>query len=205
MHGPVSPLLEKHRLEALSDGIYAIAMTLLVLELKVPDVPRGAGEQALMHALAELLPKILIWVVSFWVMSMFWMAQYRLYRLTSAFDWVMVRLELLQLALISLLPFSTALMGEYGGHVTSAAIYSGHLFALGILTLCRTLYFLRHSELHTRELTPEVARVQRLRNWGQAACTGTTFALAFAFPGWNALAMIPMAFLPTLKKKLTHE
>lgn len=60
----------KQRIEALSDGLYAITLTLLVLDLKLPSLGAAAAVNAdLLHALRELLPKVLTWLLSFWVMA----------------------------------------------------------------------------------------------------------------------------------------
>lgn len=190
----------KHRLEALTDGIYAIALTLLVLELKLPGLPHAASDAVLRQALVALLPRGLTWLLSFWVMAVFWLAQVRLYRLSAALDWPMVWIELAQLSLISLLPFSTALLGEHGGHVTAAAVYGGNLLAIAGFSWVRTSHLLRHPDLHAPDLSAPVARVLRARSWVLVGCAGTAFVLAFFIPGWNLLAMLPTALLPALAR-----
>lgn len=192
--------LGKHRLEALSDGIYAIALTLLVLELKLPALPPGVNDAALRGALLDLLPKALTWLLSFWVMAMFWLAQFRLYRLSLVLDWSMVWIELMQLALISLLPFSTALIGEHGDLTTAAALYSLHLLAISVLSWARTLHVLAHAELHSADLSPAVATVLRVRAWVLVVCAMATLVLAFFIPGWNMLAMLPTALMPVFAR-----
>jgi uncharacterized membrane protein len=187
--------IEKHRLEALSDGLYAIVLTLLVLELKVPAIGHGASERALLEALSPLLPKIMTWLLSFWVMALFWFAQCRLYRLAAHLDGATVRMELMQLALVSLLPFSTALIGEHGDHATAAAIYTAHLLAIALLAAWRTSHFIATRELHEGELDAAVARVLRLRSWTIVGSLLVALVLAFWWPGWNMLALMPNAFL----------
>jgi uncharacterized membrane protein len=192
--------IAKHRLEALSDGVYAIALTLLVLELKLPALPHGASDAALRAALLQLLPKGFAWLLSFWVIAMFWLAQQRLFRVCQALDGNMVRLELLQLCLISLFPFSNALMGEYGGQVTPAAIYAGHLLAIALVSWARTLYFARHPELHTADMSGQLTRVSLRRGALVAACALAALLLAFVVPTLNMLAMLPTVFLSRLGK-----
>ncbi len=133
-------LISKSRLEALSDGIYAIAMTLLVLELRLPPLPHGAAEPAMRAALIELLPKGLTWLLSFAVMASFWVSQQRIFTLATRLDRTMLRLELVQLALIALLPFTTALMGDHGSYVIVSALYAGHLLAMGLLSWLRAAH-----------------------------------------------------------------
>lgn len=186
--------LPKPRLEALSDGIYAIALTLLVLELKLPGLPEGVGDAELRQALVRLLPKALTWLLSFWVMLTFWLAQLRIYRYSATLDWPMFRAELGQLALVSLLPFSTALMGEHGTLPTVAALYSAHLLLMSLLSWQRTAHLLARPELRSEAVTPQVARSLRRRAWLINGCTLLALLLAFVVPGWNMFAMLPAAF-----------
>jgi uncharacterized membrane protein len=185
----------KHRLEALSDGLYAIALTLLVLELKLPPLPHDASDAALRGALVELVPKLLAWVLSFWVV-----AQQRLYRLTEHLDRRLGRIELLMLALVSLLPFSTALVGEFGNRATAAGIYAGHLVAIALLGVLRVQHFLRHAELQVPNIDPLIIRGMRTRSQVFLACTVGTLVLAMFLPGFNMLAMLPAALAPFIAR-----
>ena len=198
------PLPSKHRLEALTDGIYAIALTLLVLELKIPQLPSGSSEAMLGQALVELLPKGLTWLLSFWVMAMFWLAHLRLYRLSTGVDSSMIWAELMQLALISLLPFSTALIGEYGNYRFATAIYSAHLLGLSLLSLYRTTHVLGHAALHAADIPPGVARALRIRGRVLVGCSLAAFLLAFVAPGFNMLAMLPTGLLSRIARVRPH-
>lgn len=191
----------KHRVEALSDGVYAIAITLLVLELKLPALAEGATDAALRHALIELMPRLLVWLLSFWVMAVFWLGQQRLHRYSTILDRPAVLIELSQLALVSLLPFSTALMGEHGDHAIAAAIYSLNLLGLALLSLARVLHFLRKPAMQSPDLPAAVRTTLRWRAWGVAAFCAVTLALAFVVPGWNMLAMLPLAVLPMVARR----
>lgn len=70
----------KQRIEALSDGLYAITLTLLVLDLKLHSLGAAAANADLLHALRELMPKVLTRLLSFWVMAVLWLSQVRVYR-----------------------------------------------------------------------------------------------------------------------------
>jgi uncharacterized membrane protein len=191
----------KHRLEALSDGVYAIALTLLVLELKLPALPHDVSEAALRAALVDLLPKVLAWILSFCVIALIWVAQQRLYRLAERLDRRMGRIELLMLALISLLPFSTALVGEYGSHVTASAVYAGHLVAIALVGLLRVQHFLAHPEMQAPNIDAQSVHGMRLRSRIFLACTGGTLVLALFLPGYNMLAMLPAALAPFIARE----
>jgi len=185
----------KQRMEALSDGVYAVALTLLVLDLKIPATTKPLDDAAFAQALYGLLPNALTWLLSFWVIATFWVAQVRLFQFTKSLDWSIAWSELVQLALVSLLPFSTSLIGEHGSHIASAVIYSLNLTGISAMSLARTLHLLKASALHADPITPRVAWALRVGGVGRLACSVATLVLAFFCPGWNMLAMLPMSLL----------
>jgi uncharacterized membrane protein len=187
----------KQRIEALSDGLYAIALTLLVLELKLPSLAHGATNADLLRALGELMPKVLTWFLSFWVMAVLWLSQVRVYHLVHSLSRAMVRLELTQLACVSLMPFSTALIGEHGDLPAAAVIYAANMLAITLTGALRTRELLRHGE----PLPEPVARTLRMRSYALPACATAAVVLGFFFPGWNMLAMLPMVFIPARSRE----
>jgi uncharacterized membrane protein len=189
--------LGKQRMEALSDGIYAIALTLLVLDLRIPSLPRDVSERALQTAMLELLPRGLTWLSSFGIMALFWLGQQRLYTFCVSLDSVMLWSELAQLALISLVPFTTALSAAYRSHVTVAVLYGAHLLAMTLCSYLRTAHLLRRPALHSQALSPESADRLRTRARLLVAGVGITILLAFFLPAWSAIAMLPAALLRT--------
>jgi uncharacterized membrane protein len=182
----------KQRIEALSDGLYAIALTLLVLELKLPSLGHGVSNADLLHALRELMPKVLTWFLSFWVMAVLWLSQVRVYHLVHSLSRAMVRLELTQLACVSLMPFSTALIGEHGDLPAAAVIYAANMLAITLTGALRTRELLRHGD----PIPEPVARTLRMRSYALPACATAAVVLGFFYPGWNMLAMLPMVFVP---------
>ena len=191
----------KQRIEALSDGLYAIALTLLVLELKLPSLGEVATNADLLHALRQLMPKLLTWFLSFWVMAVLWLSQVRVYHLVHSLSRTMVRLELTQLACVSLIPFSTALIGEHGNLPAAAVIYAGNMLAVTLTGALRTHELLHQPGVHIEPLQVPVIRTLKMRAYVLPACAAAAFALGFFFPGWNMLAMLPMVFIPTRARK----
>ncbi|MDB5873757.1 MAG: hypothetical protein JWQ07_3199 [Ramlibacter sp.] len=185
----------KQRIEALSDGIYAIALTLLVLELKLPSLGHAATNADLLDALRELLPKMLTWFLSFWVMAVLWLSQVRVYHLVHSLTNTMVRLELIQLACVSLMPFSTALIGEHGSLPAAAVIYAANMLAVTVVGALRTRELLHEQGVHVDASNPSALRTLRLRAYALPGCAAAAVALGFFFPGWNMLAMLPMVFI----------
>src|SRR4051794_29860558 len=160
----------KQRMEALSDGLYAIALTLLVLELKLPSLGEAATNGDLLHALRELMPKVLTWFLSFWVMAVLWLSQVRVYHLVHSLSRTMVRLELTQLACVSLMPFSTALIGEHGNLPVAAVIYACNMLAITLTGALRTRELLHQPRLHAEALDASVLRSLNMRACVLPAC-----------------------------------
>jgi uncharacterized membrane protein len=188
----------KQRIEALSDGIYAIALTLLVLDLKIPSLGENVTNAQLVDALHAILPKALTWFLSFWVMAVLWMSQVRVYHLVHSLSRNMVRLELIQLACISLMPFSTALIGEYGYLPAAAVVYAGNMLAVTLTGALRTRELLHQPHVHIAPIEDAKHRTLKTRAYALPACALTAFVLAFFLPGWNMFAMLPMVLIPSL-------
>ena len=112
-----------------SDAVFAIAMTLLVIELHVPDVP--AGE--LPVALQEMLPEYLTFMLSFVVIGAAWMSHHRKFRMIARHDQNLLRLNLLMLLVVASIPFPTALLGHYGDTLAAVVIYAAVIATSGLL------------------------------------------------------------------------
>jgi uncharacterized membrane protein len=158
--------MSKTRLEAFSDGVIAVAITLLALDLHVPD-PAGPGTLA--HRLAEQWPNYAAYVVSFLTIGIIWINHHAMLRRLVGVDHAILLLNLLLLLTIVVLPFSTALMAEYlkasHGQNLAAAVWSGSflVMALAFFAMQRHLLIAKQHLLQ-QDLTPEVRRWVLRRN-----------------------------------------
>ena len=169
-HDPLVPSgLSKHRIEALTDGIYAVAMTLLVIELKVPDAHTIGSHDALIKALADLVPKFGSWLISFFVLATFWIGHHRLYQSVRIVDTPLLWMGLRHLALVSLLPFSASTMGAFGNASEALYIYNGNMILLSLTSLHQLIYVRRHPELQGQRLSTATYRAGLLRIGGLMA------------------------------------
>jgi len=131
--------MEKGRLEAFSDGVFAIAITLLVLELAVPGAESGEN---LAKLLGARWPSYFAYVVSFAIIGIMWVNHHALIHNIARVDRPLLFFNLLLLFFVAVLPFPTALLAEHlrseGSHV-AAAIYSGNMLgcAIGFQSLWR--------------------------------------------------------------------
>ena len=114
--------IEFSRIIAFSDGVFAIAITLLVLSL---DIPPSAHD--LNHSIAEQYPDFLAYVLSFAVIGRLWVLHHRFFSEVTHFDGRLMSLNLLYLGLIVLIPFTTEVLGDYSGQSTAAILYAANI------------------------------------------------------------------------------
>lgn len=125
---------DRDRIVNLSDGVFAIAITLLVLDIRAPDIPQNMVSSQLPGALLSLWPKYLSYVLSFVGISAFWLIHHSIFRPIRSYDRILLYLNLMFLMVVAFLPFPTSLLGEYGDHQLPVAIYAATL-AVGRLLL----------------------------------------------------------------------
>ena len=135
------------RIEAFSDGVFAIIVTLLVLELKVPELHHPDSVEDLAHQLLELLPKFLSWLISFVIVAKFWLNQHHIFNLADHADYGLVWLNVIFLMFQSFVPFPTALMGEYPANPLAVSFF-------GLVMAFNTLLFIALHAYVLRRLTP---------------------------------------------------
>lgn len=132
------------RIEALSDGVFAIALTLLVLEIKVPSVEHVQSEKELIHSLVPLLPKFLSYFLSFMTMGIFWTGQAVQLSYMERYDRDLNWNSLFFLLAISLFPFTTAFLGEHIDFKFAIGLYWLNILASGLLLLIHWNYACRN-------------------------------------------------------------
>ena len=194
------------RLLTLSDGVFAIAMTLLALDLKPPA---GLGEhptsQQLIHALAQHTDSYGSFLLSFYIIAIYWGGHRRLLRSVTVFNPNLVRDTIFLLLLVAAMPFPASLLGMYGGTPFALALY-GAINALATLALLLLAYDVRRSDPAARKAeTPADATAARTR-WANLAvyllCIPAGYVLGDNGP-WVFLLLILTNQLPLLKR-LAH-
>ena len=139
--------LGRGRVEALSDGVFAIVVTLLVLEIHAPHLGSPDSRDELARALWALAPKFVSWVISFVTVCVIWLNHHRLFALLARVDNGLFWSNANLLLWTSFIPFPTALMGDYPGNELAVSFYGVVmlLMALGFLLLRWHLH--RHPDL----------------------------------------------------------
>lgn len=170
------------RLAALSDGLFAVAMTLLVLDLKVPAAEAIRDDQALLTALASLAPRLLIYLMSFLTLGIFWVGQQTQLNQFARGDRYLTWIHLAFLFAVTLMPFSTSLMAELVTLRTALVLYWLNILALGVI-LYASWHYARRAGLVNPELSDTIDRAvefriviaQALYAFGAALCVINTY------------------------------
>jgi uncharacterized membrane protein len=154
---------DRDRIVNLSDGVFAIAITLLVLDIRVPDIPENLVTSELPRVLLSLWPKYLGYFLSFVGISTFWMIHHSIFRPIRAYDRILLYLNFLFLMVVAFFPFPTSLLGEYGSYQLPVAIYAA-TFAIGRLLLTTIhWYSTRNDRLLGEALNPATVRFFLIR------------------------------------------
>lgn len=137
-HGS-SDAMGLERLVFFSDAVFAIAITLLALEIRLPEEAAGASDAHLAEILLGLWPKYLGYTISFLVIGLFWIGHHRKFRFIQRYDGNLLILNILMLMLVALAPFPTALLSESGGQLATI-LYAAFMLVLGLLYVAVWLY-----------------------------------------------------------------
>ena len=146
----------KVRLETLSDAIFAVAMTILVLDLKVPVLPQDATSHHLWAALVALWPKIGAFIISFLFLAKTWDVHRLIFHAVNRVNYSFSVLNLMLLMACCLLPFSTSLISEHSQLTIAAWIYIANMISLPILNYLLWEYATRRRRLARSDVSPAV-------------------------------------------------
>jgi uncharacterized membrane protein len=196
--------LEYDRVLFFSDAVFAIAITLLVVDIRVPDVVEHASEE-----LSKSAGKILSFVISFLVIGLFWMGHHRLFRYITAFDRRLIFLNLLFLGSIAFLPYPTALIFAGSTHEPAAPVfYASCVAGAGLLELAVWLYATHTKGLVPASVSPAFRRYETAQLLPTPVVFGLSIPVAFIAPGvapftWILLVPIGRLLPRIMRAKMT--
>src|SRR6201995_4414439 len=165
-------MFSKARLDALSDGIFAVAMTLLILDVRLPEEFHPKDGAELLQGLADLWPKFLPYVLSFGVLGLRWLSNIEVRTKAEYVNREYVNWWLLYLLLITCVPFSTIVVGRFAHLAPAVWLYAGH-------TLLIALVWLR-----LFSITPDLEKGEHLRHRQLSVLlliAGSLLAIALSF------------------------
>lgn len=182
------------RLEAFSDGIFSIAATLLVVDIKVP--PGLYDPERLVDAVLRLWPNLFSYGLSFIYLGVYWSHHFHLFSLFKRTDHLFFKINILFLMMIAFIPFPTALLAEYleapgGTRQIAVLVYAGSLFVTASLFLAIWLYATHKRRLVDQDLDDAVIRENTMKYLFAPVGYALSFLLAFWSPAAGlALVMI---------------
>jgi uncharacterized membrane protein len=151
--------ISKGRIETLTDGIFAIVMTILVLEFTIPHIPQPQVYTELPKHLLELWPVFLSYVTSFIILGFFWMGHNKQFHYIKRVNGTLLWISIFYLMFIALIPFSTTIIGEYGDQQISVLIYGVNLTIASSLNYILWRYATINHRLVESDLDPIYIRL----------------------------------------------
>ena len=171
------------RIEALADGIFAFAMTLLVLTLTLPDAAQT--KLGLSQLLAGQWFKFFNYALSFALLAIFWIIHHQQFhvirRTNGAHLWINIGI----LMFVALVPFSTDVAGDYSGQMLAELLFSGNLLILGLLFLLNWVYACDNHRLVDPELSQQAIVRGTRRNCIMPGVAATSMIVSVIVPVWG--------------------
>jgi uncharacterized membrane protein len=174
-------ILSKGRLETLTDGVFAIIMTILVFNISVPELilfTEGEhAEERLSIKLASLWPDILAYIISFTTLAVYWVTHHRIFRWILFVDRPLIWINISFLMTIGIVPFSTTLLTQYLDQQISIFAYSFNAILAGVIVYALYFYAKRHPVLVDKTVPALIVR----RSGRRIIVTTLTYSIAILF------------------------
>lgn len=183
---------KEDRLAALTDAVVAIVMTLLVLDIKVPDL--GSGE-SVSDALSDIAPTFNAFIVSFLLVGMYWVWHRGVFAQVRYVDKNVLWLNLLFLLPLSLIPFAASTVGEHSDDPTALHIYGTVLIAVTFMRIALDRYLNRHPGLLYEAPTSREKRMSTLAAAAPLAIYTIAMVVAVWLPALSLLMFFSVPFL----------
>ncbi len=182
--------VEFSRIVAFSDGVFAIAITLLVLALSVPEHLHG---ESLTDALWDLRHALLAYAISFAVIGRYWVNHHRFFSSVTSFDGRLLGINIFYLAWVVLLPFSTDVIGNHGGEAAAVILYAVNLVGVSLVGLWMAL---DANAAGLSEISPEEMAALRHKSLFVAAVFLASVPVALVIPEYAPLLWLALFFDP---------
>jgi uncharacterized membrane protein len=196
------------RLNAISDGVFAIVITLMVFEIKIPEVPPGQASTELTQGLIKLLPDFSIMLLSFVILGIYWVGHNNVFLHVLHHDRLLLWLNILFLLTVALIPFPAALLVRYGDEQISVILYALNLAIGGVLLDLIWIYATYNRHLMCDSIQPDLIRSFHVR-----ILTGPVIYLLAIGVSFFSLLVAKILFglaiiyylIPTVQDLLHHE
>lgn len=182
------------RLIFFSDGVFAIAITLLVLNVALPVLQAGSVSIDLPAALLATVPRLFAYALSFLVIGAYWMAHLRTFHYIERFDRRLAGLNLIFLLFVALVPFPTGVLSAYGDQLVAVVLYAATQAIIGLFLSVLWRYASHNHRLVAKKLTAQLIRDNTLRNASPALIFLASIGVAFlSIPAAEAMWVLTFA------------
>lgn len=168
------------RLDQLSDGIFAIVMTILVFEIRVPEIWGPKDNLGLWHEIIKLLPVFLSYILSFALLFTYWRAHHFFVSIYAKnVDSMLININGIFFMLISLVPFSASLLGGFSRNELSVTIFGIHIILIGLCLYWMRRYVLYSPHIQNPEISQHEIRGSTIRTLAPVIFSIIAIALSF--------------------------
>ena len=189
-YGNSNSFMPTSRIETLVDGIFAIAMTILVLNLNVPDINGPLTNISFQNAVYSIWPDVLSFVLSFVLLGVFWNIHHRTFHQIEKVDTVLLWINMIWLLFIVLVPFSNTLTGgQYGQFTLAHLIFNVNMLGIAVFISLNWFYASKKGFIHERVDSVRI----NIYNWVYVSfilITLLAIVLSFIIPHWSSMAYI---------------
>jgi uncharacterized membrane protein len=186
------------RLIFFSDAVIAIAITLLAIEIRLPDT-NGMTAADIWPMLVDMIPRFVSFFISFFVIGTFWMAHHRAFTHIKRYDRGLLWLNMLFLLLVAWMPFPTSVLGVFPATTPSVVLYSASVVALSLARAGLWAYATRRRRLVEATLDQRIIREEIVRSLTNVGVFGLSIAIAFMNPMiamFSWWLVLPLFLLP---------
>ena len=191
------------RLVFFSDAVFAIAITLLVIEIPVPHLPRTATDAEFVNAVARLSPNIIGYAIGFAVIGAFWAGHHRSFMLARRYDSRLLMPNLLLLGLVAFMPFSTALVSAHMGMRVPTAFYCATMLALAVANIW-VVKRATSPPVVGEEINAPTIAATRARGWGVALGSTTAVLISLVIPVFGQAGLITIPIWMVVVRRLAR-
>lgn len=190
--------LTTKRIEALADGIFAIAMTLLVLNLSDITDPAGMTDKKLVVLLIDDGQKFFNYALAFLLLSILWISHHRQFHQIKHSDPGLLWINIFILMFVVLMPFSTSLVGDFSNDPMAGVLFAGNYLVITLLYLANWNHATRDFRLIDSDTAPEIISQESKGHVLAAVVSIIVIVLSFFIPGWSLLAYLLLAIYPRI-------
>lgn len=208
-HSELKKEFQIERMILFTDAVFAIAITLLIIEIKAPKIIDGMNSKAMTYQLMELIPKFVGFIISFFVIAIYWRSHHRLFSFVKDYDDKLIWLNFFFLFSIILMPFSSAYYSDNTPFSLPFCFYCLNVALTGLLNYAMLNYVIKHRGRISDSF--EDINAQKLARWRTLVVPAIFFLgaiLDLILPSENGLNMIsrltPMLVWPVINLLNKH-